>query len=717
MKLLLRILILQLVGAAAVAGVSPPQAEKQPDVNWVVLITIDTLRADHLPAWGAAGIATPHLDTLAGKSVVFSRAATPAPLTLPAHASLFSATYPHFHGIRDNSGYRLPEGIATLAEHLKKSGYSTAAFLGSAVLDRHFGLDRGFDYYGDRFETSDLLRGVAAERRASAVIDEVLGWMERNDPRRLFLWIHLYDPHSPYEAPGEFSGRGYRGEIEYVDRQLGRLFESLARRQRLDSSLIAVLSDHGEDLNQHGEPTHGFFLYETVLHVPLLIKFPDNRFAGKTVDQPVQIIDVAPTLLQALRLPRLEQAQGRGLLGLLRGTPVTPPVAYAETLYPRLHFGWSPLYALTAGRHKYIDAPRPELYDLTKDPAEKENLYDKERALANQLRDQLQTVRTRFRSELDPKPAAVDPALRERLQSLGYATLSRPHDVGLEPSGADPKDKVEIYAEIYRGMEAYTQAELADARSHFEAAIRQDPGVPLAHDYLGSTFLALGDPKAAIDAYKKATELAPERAAINLNLAFAYLEAGRLDAAQSGFELVTQLAPEDWQAWQLLGVTHTRQGRTEEAAEAFEEVLQRSPDHREALFNLGSIYEGQRKFLMAVEVFRRLTQVAPGFAAAWNSLATNYQYAGLGESAEKAFQRAIELDLQYAEALYNYGNLMAQRGLAERAEQLYRQAVRADPEFALAYHNLGVVLEILGRAAEAAEAQATYERLSKQAKP
>ncbi len=678
----------------------------------MVLISIDTLRADHLPVGGASDVSTPALDSLAARGVVFTQAVTVAPLTLPAHASLMTGTYPHFHGVRDNSGYRLPESLPTLAEGFREAGYRTAAFVGSAVLDRSFGLAAGFEHYGDQFGETAERRGLLAERIAAEVIDEALQWLRRPDRRPPFAWIHLYDPHSPYRAPGRLAGRGYKGEIEYTDSQLARLFAFLQEEGLWEGALIVVVSDHGEDLGEHGEPTHGFFVYDTVLRVPWLMKLPGGGSAGLRLEGQVSLVDVAPTLGQVLGLPLAPAAQGTGRLGAIVGKSEAGGDVYAETLYPSLHFGWSPLFALRTARHKFVAAPQRELYDLEQDPGETVNLAERESALANRLQSTLQRMQQRWRGE-QPEAARqeIDPELRSRLGALGYVTSSgaAPAQAG---SGADPKQKIGVYARIYQGMEAYTEGDLEAARGHFRSALEQDAEVPLAHDYLGSTYLALGKVGEAIEAYREANRLAPQRVESVSNLAYAHLRAGQMNEAAAGFELVTRLAPSDWQAWQLLGVAELQLGQFEKAEQAFQEAARRSPTNREVLYNLGTVYQQQGKHLLAVEVLRKLVDLAPQDAEAWNSLATSYEGSGLTGQAEEAYQRALEADPEYARAYYNYANFFARRQQLARSEALYRQAIEADPNFAVAYRNLAAVLQLQGREAESAEFMRKFKALS-----
>lgn len=695
-----------LLGVALVAG-----SEWCVAAHSIVLVTIDTVRADYLSPGRAGKVHTPALERLAKQGIVFTQAISPVPLTLPAHASLMTATYPPVHGVRDNSGPHLGSTLPTLATILKDRGYATAAFVGSSVLDRSFGLARGFEYYGDSFRAPRLF-GMTAERNAKAVIDEALNWLGANRKTPFLIWVHLYDPHAPYEPPADFPKRGYEGEIEYTDQQLDRLLNHLRDSRQFDSTLITVLSDHGEDLSQHGEPTHGFFVYDTVLRIPFLLKLPGNRFAGSRVDRQVRIIDVLPTLLQSLQLPVPASVQGRGLLGYVSGKRAQSLECYAETLYPEMHFGWSRLIALRTGDYKFIDAPQPELYDLRKDPGETKNLYSTQRALSNQLKTGLEALRSKQRA-VTPGAVTVSPELRERLKSLGYVTLSTGAAAGDKPHGraSDPKSKVDVYAEIYRGMEAAVQGKFQQALQYFQKALRKDPLVPIAYDYLGSAYLALHRNDDAVESYRKALQLSPGNRDFILNLAYGYLQAERLREAEEGFRLLIEQNPGDWQPWRLLGLTLIRRGDPSEAVVAFQQALAKNPSQPETLYDLARLYQQQKKYPQAVEIFRRLVKLIPDDAELWTSLGSNYKETGMFEPAEEAYQRALSIDPKLAAAYYNYGNLLVEQRNWLGAVEKYRQAIALDPNFAPSYHNLAVALDALGQTNEASDVRQQYLRL------
>ena len=334
----------------------------------VLLITLDTTRADALGAYAANGGATPNLDRLARRSVVFEDAITAAPLTLPAHSSLFTAKYPPRHGVRDNGGFVLDADETTLAERLKAAGFRTGGFVGAYVLDRRWGIAQGFDTYFDDFDLARARGPVLAsvERPANEVADHALAWLESVTSTRFFAWVHFYDAHSPYDPPEpyrtRFADHPYAGEVAFVDSQVGRLVDFLEQRHLLDKTIVVVIGDHGESLGEHGESTHGFFVYRSVLHVPFTIAAPVEGMRGRRVASTVRSVDLTPTLLDLLGVPMSNAVDGRSLVPLMTGASRDLALnAYSEAMYPRYHFGWSELRSLSAGRSHYINAPRPAI--------------------------------------------------------------------------------------------------------------------------------------------------------------------------------------------------------------------------------------------------------------------------------------------------------------------------------------------------------------------
>src|SRR5687768_8620483 len=370
-----------------------------PDRLNVLLITLDTTRWDRLGAYGDGAAVTPNLDRLAGEGVLFEQAIASAPLTLPAHSTIFTGLLPPRHGVRDNGGYVLDARHATLASALKASGRETGAFVGAFVLDAKFGLDAGFDTYFDRFDVSRQ-RSIslgAISRRAGEVVDNAMPWLEERASRPFFAWLHFYDAHSPYEPPepflSRFRDRPYAGEIAYVDSQVGRLLQWLDTRGLTDRTVVVVIGDHGESLNEHGEGTHGLFIYEATTRVPFIVRTPYSNARARRVPGAVRSEDVMPTILELVGRPVPDGIQGRSLAPLITGSTADLNLdAYSESLYARNHYGWSELRSLRSGRFKFIATTRPELYDLERDPGELRNLFEERRPLADRMARELEKL-------------------------------------------------------------------------------------------------------------------------------------------------------------------------------------------------------------------------------------------------------------------------------------------------------------------------------------
>ena len=378
----------------------------------LIIITLDTTRADRLPAYGFGGVATPAIDRLAARGVVFDEAVSVAPLTLTAHTSLFTGLYPPNHGVRDNADRALDPAHATLARILHDRGFQTAAFVGSVVLSADRGLSRGFDVYDDGRE-----HGVPPPRRTgSEVVDSARAWIDRLDDKPFFLWVHLYDVHAPQALPVEFRrayGDRYEGGIAYIDEQIGRLLDALGRRHRLANTVIVVAGDHGESLGEHGEKEHGIFLYESTLHVPLVLCAPDvaaTRVAGVT-----SLVDIFPTVLRLLGVAVPTPRDGVSLVPALTGGPLPERAIYAESMYAG-HFGWEHLRMIRHGSFKFIDASKPELYDLDRDPNESHNSADEQIATAVAFQRELMSMDVSTHGDA----ARLPPERRQALEATGY---------------------------------------------------------------------------------------------------------------------------------------------------------------------------------------------------------------------------------------------------------------------------------------------------------
>jgi len=518
----------------------------------VILVSIDTLRADRVGAYGYRRIATPNIDSFAVGGTLFSNVVCQTPLTLPSHTTLFTSTYPFENGIQENAE-TVPSGAITLAGVLRSRGYQTAAFIGSIFLERQLGLDQGFDTYDSpfNFEAFSPLSGemffggvespylVRDRRDGVLVISAALRWLSARREQPVFVFIHLFDLHTPYGLPPEVARRKgisrYDAQLESVDGLIGRLKSGLAQAGWWDKALTILLSDHGEGLGDHGESLHGVFIYQSTLHVPLMVHWPAGTAAQPArIEKPAGLIDVAPTILDFLGAPAPASFAGTSLLGA-----ASHPV-YSESLYTHDSFGWAALRSLRLGPYKYIEAPRPELYDLEKDPGERNNIVATNPGQASTLRTELANLLARYPRRA-PAAAAVATPEVQKLLSLGY--LAPGPRTRLAGSGADPKDRLAEYRLYEMSMDAVTHRRLNEAVALLTRILATDPTNPVARRDLGSCYLDLDDYAKARASFEELVRVAPDDYPSQFGLGMADKHLGLLDQARAHFEAACRIAP------------------------------------------------------------------------------------------------------------------------------------------------------------------------------
>jgi arylsulfatase A-like enzyme/Flp pilus assembly protein TadD len=676
-----------LLGICASTGLCQSNSGRVPDRTPVLLIIVDTVRADRLSCYGARRVRTPAMDALAAQGVRFDRALAEVPTTPPSHAVILTGTYPMYNGVRGFISGPLPKGVGVLAEAFQRHGYDTAAFVSSAVLESSWGFNRGFQEYDDRFNVRQVETSnpAAIERRAEETVGRLLAWFQARPTggtgaRPFFVWLHLYDPHARYDPPepfrAQYAGHLYDGEIAYADSQLARLFEYLRNNRLYDRTLIALLSDHGESLGEHGEDEHGFFIYNSTLHVPLIFKLPSGMGTPHVVRRLVGIIDVAPTLLDLLHLqdPLSRQFQGMSLASdiLGKGAGRERPV-YAETYYPRDSFGWSELYGISTGQFKYIQAPRPELYDLLKDPQELHNVYAERRSLAAALREQLIGIERRYTST---QPAATAPPLPpetvEKLKSLGYIAYSgaaQPAAAGPLP---DPKDHLKVFKAVMRAHALNEAGRYEESNQALEPLATEEPRlfvIPfLKAENLSQTHRWHEAEKSYLDSLK----LNPTFDRALMGLARAYMVEGETEKARPLLELVIHQSPRDIFAIHALGRIARLEGKNEEAYRYLLKAAEAKPSiaifqqelgitlvdlkrFQEALgplsraeklgqedprleHYLGTALANVGRFKEAVDHYQKALKMKPDLLQARLSLAFAYLNLGDGQSARREFQ-------------------------------------------------------------------------------
>jgi arylsulfatase A-like enzyme/Flp pilus assembly protein TadD len=639
-------------------GLAIPQrgeAAPVPKPN-VIVITVDTLRADHVGAYGYARARTPNIDALAASGVRFEKAYTPVPITLPSHACLMTGTYPMRNGMHDFSGNRLDPAMPTLASVLKAQGYATGAVLGAAVLDRRFGLHQGFDFYYDHFDFNRMLETNldAMERPGNLVMDQALAWLRKNSARRLFLWVHLYDPHHPYSPPppydAQFKDNPYDGEIAFADAQIGRLLRYLKLGGLLSNTLIVFASDHGEGLGEHAEKTHGFFIYNSTLHVPLVMKLPASAaVARKQVADAVSLVDVMPTVLDALRIPPPAQVQGRSLLPLLQAKgEAGESHLYAESYLPRLHFNWSELRGLQAGNYRLIDGPKPELYDLAKDPGELQNLFEQKPAVAGELRAQLAGVVQKYSAGTETaQKTSLDPAMAERLQALGYAALPGGSNPTISNRDLpDPKDRIQMYELVSEAINLSQRGNYAASIEKLKAALAIEEGSVPAHYLLGLNYYRQKDFASAVPEFRRVLEKSPDYALAVFNLGLALANLGNFDEAIVTLKRTLELDPSNFSAAFDLGALYLKKNMFDESIAAFRQSVTIHPGFAPGRRALGEMLLFRGQVDKAIAELREAARLTPNDGRIHLALAKALEAKGLHREAAQARLKAQELGTQ-----------------------------------------------------------------------
>jgi arylsulfatase A-like enzyme/thioredoxin-like negative regulator of GroEL len=599
-------LIIGAITVAVLVAVWSWRSDRTPQrTGPVILISIDTLRADRLAVYGYTAGRTSHLSTLARESVVFDRAYAHAPQTLPSHTSIFTGQLPFEHKVRDNLGFTLASNATTLASLFRAAGYKTAGFVSAFVLRRETGIDQGFDIYDATFPAMAADRSPAQVQRAGLdTLAAATKWLNTVSSDRFFLFFHVYEPHKPYRPPDRFRDlQPYDGEVAFADEIVGALLDELKRHDWYNGATIVVLSDHGEGLGDHVEEEHGLFLYDEVVHVPLIIKLPQGRSAGRRVHEPVQHIDLLPTLAGLFSLPVPRGIRGRDLgVALFNRGPLAPQGIYAEALYPRYHFGWSELVSLTDERYRFIEAPRPELYDLERDPRERTNLVSERAQAAAALRSALTSLSAG--RQID-SPSAVSDEDRQRLAALGYVGTQSAAATGRSGQRADPKDKAPLLRTYRQAIEQIGDGHLDEGAQLLRQILDEDPEMTDVWSQYASTLGRLGHYQQAFEAYARVIRLQPDEANGPLGAASMLLALNRLDEARAHAELAVRSAPS--QAHQALALIAVARGRPDEALREADLAAQVDPGLPMRVFISGTIaynnqdYDGALRFLLEAQ--------------------------------------------------------------------------------------------------------------------
>jgi len=721
--------IMLVVGANAVAqaaATKPVPAKSQPRSGVtrpgiprskvirpsVILITIDTLRADHVGCYGAQSVKTPTLDALAHDGVVFERALSQVPLTWPSHAVILTGTYPFQNGVQDFTGQPLAQQFRTVSQAFHQAGYATGAVVSAFVLDRSWGLARGFDFYDDAFsaETFEKKDAGLVDRRAGESVAHAIAWLKKTPRRPFFLWLHLYDPHSPYDPPepyrSEYRSHLYDGEIAYADHELGNLMAWLKQNHLYDSSLIVALSDHGESLGEHGEDEHGFFVYNATVHVPLIVKPPTGSgIAAGRHGEPVETTAVAPTLLRLAGVKDsvdsiYAQFQSHALSGMRLGTksgtnqegspaanqttndPAYHDPAYSETFYPFSSFGWSPLHALESERFHFIEAPKPELYDLESDPGETRNIAAQQPATVAVLREKMQTLLAHNPfTRQDTGAGNLSPDAQEKLRALGYfgfrAAVS---PESLKQGLADPKDKLWEFNSILKAQDAFQRKQDDQAEALLTEVQQKDPQIYVIPFMLGESALRRQNWDRAADQLQRCLELNPNFDNAMTGLARALAKLGRVDEAKSWLRKALQNNSENYRAWYETGLLEA--GTNPAAAlSSYQKAIAIQPNYSPGQRELGLALFQRKNYASAAIHLERAIALGLDDAHIRNFLGICYSQTNRMPESIHSYQVALKLDPKLAEAHLNLAYELRRAGKIRQARAEYQAACQLEAKF------------------------------------
>lgn len=672
----------------------------------IVLISIDTLRADHLAAYGYRDGSTPAIDRLARDGVVFDDTYSQCPLTLPSHATLLTGRLPTRHGVRDNIGFTLGAGEPTLAARLKAAGYATGAAVSSYVLRRQTGIAAGFDFFDDEVTITGTGESLSESQRDGArTVEALAAWIDAHAAGPLFAFLHLYEPHTPYSPPPSHAmARPYDGEIAYADELVGRFLDRLAARGVLDRAIVALVSDHGEGLGDHGEAEHGLLLYRESLRVPWIVRLPGGRAGGTRVAGAAALVDAAPTLL-ALAGVAAEGLDGQPLVAAISARRVADRTVYSETQYPRLHFGWSDLASAFDGRYHYIRAPKPELYDAAADPGERSNLAASRGAAAAAMAAWIDRTTA---GAAAAQPAPADAEVRERLRALGYATSS-PSSASSAGSAAapDPKDKIETYEALRAVQQLAAAGRDREVVSALQPVVAREPGMLDAWELVAKSLIKIGRTKDAIDAFSRVLAIDPLKPETHLALARVYALERQAARAREHAELASRRDPAA--AYEILAELMMDAGKPAEAAAFARRSAEADPSRYMAHFLLGAALQREGRcgeaipaFTRAVEAKRREPQAVVRNLHA--GLADCLARSGREADAEREFKAEIGVIPASPEARVGLATLLRSQSRDEEARAVLAGVVTALPQpTADAYATVVRAFSVLGDAAAARE--------------
>lgn len=687
------VLVLILAGAGFYllrSNRSSSETQRFPVKPNILLITVDTTRADHLPAYGYTGVRTPNLDSLAQKGILFRDCAGTSPLTLPAHSSIMTGSYPTYHGVRINGNTALSTEHVTLAEAFAANHYETGAFIGAFVLDGRWGLNQGFQHYDDRFDLNKFKKldlGLV-QRPGNEVVDAALGWLEQHKQNSFFAWVHLYDPHVPYAPPEpyrtEYGSKGivglYDGEIAFMDEQIGRCIKWLDQNNLRDRTIIAVIGDHGEGLGDHGEMTHGYFIYDYAVHVPFILSTPHD-WNGLKISTQVRSIDLYPTLLEASGIPIPKQVQGTSLWSVIKNGGGEDFFAYSESMSPSLQYGWSPLIGLRTSKYKYIDAPRPEFYDIAKDPGEQNDIRQRSASIADQYEKRLKSVVTESSAGApDATIANLDSETLERLAALGYIGTTASTKSSNAGMLVDPKDRLDVYEAIQKAGELSNNDENAKAAEILEHVLQKDPLNPQARLLLAGSYEELNRLPEAGRLLQALLDEDPKNIRALVSLANVLQDEGKPDEVIALCKNVLKIDERNTQALAMMGQAYISMRKYSDAVQWLQKAVDVQPKLTQNQMNLAECRIGLKEYDDARTVLNAIVADNPKFPKAHYHLGLLHENQGKLQEAIAEYQREIENYDNCFVARFNLGRLLLRMGDHAGYMEQMREVIRVAPK-------------------------------------
>jgi arylsulfatase A-like enzyme/Flp pilus assembly protein TadD len=653
------------------------------NIRNVLLVSIDTCRADYLSSYGYPKKTTPNIDRLAGEGVLFENAITPVPQTLPGHSSMLTGTIPPYHGVHDNNGYQLGESNITLAEILNEKGFSTAGFISAYVLDSQFGIDQGFETYNDRFEEELNSNGID-ERRAEEVSRLAMKWLDGHKTQPFFMFLHYFDPHMKYDPPepfaSEFSNNLYAGEIAYTDYWIGKVIEKLKESGLYDSTLVVITADHGEMLGEHREVTHAYYIYQGNIHVPLIIKVPGCKAARK-ITQRVGIVDILPTICGLLDIKAPSGIQGKDLSNYIRGDDSGDErYLFCESLYPTI-YKCNSLLGVVTDRYKYIQTTRPELYDLVEDPGEENNLIEQQPQRARILQSRLKgIIEETIREPGRENEMAMDELSKRRLESLGYVGGKVAEDFSFNQTLEDPKDLIDFNVKFNAIPNFLMSEDYETAKKMYLELLEQRPDFAEAYIFLARISNENQNYEHGLSYLLDAVKIEPMNSRIHKQLGKTYANLGKYEDAIRHYRESIRLGFEMPGLLNDLGKVLAKAGKSEEAARQYEKAIQIDPDFTDAHHNLGGILQKQKKYDQAIAHYTTVLELKPDEFKTHHDLAAAYFEKGSFDEAVKHLTEVFRLDPENGRAYRLMGRVLSKQGKIDEAITNYLRSLEIDPD-------------------------------------